>query len=66
MFILIHWWVSLDSVLLKSPIIIPQERLNLDCQNDFVLMMADQRWKAQACISNYKFLPYLEEVIIKL
>lgn len=39
MFILIHWWVSLDSILLNSPIIIPQERLDLDCQNDFVLMM---------------------------
>lgn len=66
MFILIHWWELLDSILLNSPIIIPQERLNLDCQNDFVLMMADQGWKAQASISNYKFLSYLEEVIIKL
>lgn len=66
MLILIHWWVPLDSILLNSTIIIPQERLNLDCQNDFVLMMADKGWKAQACISNYKFLSYLEGVIIKL
>lgn len=42
MLILIHWWVPLDSILLNFPVIIPQERLNLDCQNDFVLMMADQ------------------------
>lgn len=66
MFILIHWWVSLDSILLNSPIIIPQERLDLDCQNDFVSMMADQGWKGQASISNYKFLSYLEDIIIKL
>lgn len=62
MFILTHWWVSLDSILLNSPIIIAQERMNLDCQNDFVWMMADQGWKAQASISNDKFLSYLEEV----
>lgn len=66
MFILIHWWGPLDNILLNSPMMIPQERLNLDCQNYFVLMMTDQGWKAQECISNYKFLSYLEGVTIKL